>query len=208
MSFFSWAKSGRENAEHSGRNLQDGLFQIASQACHILVQVPTVPGPGLISIKASNTCSRPILTNRIAFIELNQRLPHINNNNNNKSIFFIKKVNNTHNISYGGSNTVTNVAYSKYPSTSRSPSNATSPMGASASSSYPSTSRTTSSNPHQHLETSRQAKDQDVVVLLPHRKSRTPRVKHKLSVSYFFTVVIYKNKNKISILKNSINKIK
>ncbi|XP_057334123.1 5'-3' exonuclease PLD3-like isoform X1 [Microplitis mediator] len=128
MSFFSWAKSGRENAEHSGRNLQDGLFQIASQACHILVQV-----------------------------------------------------NNTHNISYGGSNTVTNVAYSKYPSTSRSPSNATSPMGASASSSYPSTSRTTSSNPHQHLETSRQAKDQDVVVLLPHRKSRTPRVKHKLS---------------------------
>lgn len=26
-------------------------------------------------------------------------------------------------------------------------------------------------------------KDQDVVVLLPHRKNRTPRLKHKLSVS-------------------------
>ncbi|CAD6213375.1 GSCOCG00004039001-RA-CDS [Cotesia congregata] len=125
MSFFSWAKSGRENAEHSGRNLQDGLFQIASQACHILVQV-----------------------------------------------------NNTHNVSYGGSNTVTNVAYSKYPSSSRGPSTGSSPMGASGSGkSYPSTS----SNSHQHLETPRRAKDQDVVVLLPSRKSRTPRVKHKLS---------------------------
>lgn len=40
MSFFSWKGSSRsENAEHTGRNLQDGLFQIASQACHILVQV-------------------------------------------------------------------------------------------------------------------------------------------------------------------------
>ncbi|CAG5082083.1 Protein of unknown function [Cotesia congregata] len=134
MSFFSWAKSGRENAEHSGRNLQDGLFQIASQACHILVQV-----------------------------------------------------NNTHNVSYGGSNTVTNVAYSKYPSSSRGPSTGSSPMGASGSGkSYPSTS----SNSHQHLETPRRAKDQDVVVLLPSRKSRTPRVKHKLSVSNFSAIPV------------------
>lgn len=40
MSFFAWKGSNRsENTEHGGRNLQDGLFQIASQACHILVQV-------------------------------------------------------------------------------------------------------------------------------------------------------------------------
>lgn len=30
---------GGGGSEHTGRNLQDGLFQIASQACHILVQV-------------------------------------------------------------------------------------------------------------------------------------------------------------------------
>jgi len=30
---------GGSGTEHTGRNLQDGLFQIASQACHILVQV-------------------------------------------------------------------------------------------------------------------------------------------------------------------------
>jgi len=30
---------GGGGSEHTGHNLQDGLFQIASQACHILVQV-------------------------------------------------------------------------------------------------------------------------------------------------------------------------
>lgn len=48
MSFFFGRKTstgdgggggGGKGAEHTGRNLQDGLFQIASQACHILVQV-------------------------------------------------------------------------------------------------------------------------------------------------------------------------
>lgn len=48
MSFFGWGKTGRDGAgcgeheQHHGRNLQDGLFQIASQACHILVQVRAV----------------------------------------------------------------------------------------------------------------------------------------------------------------------
>ncbi|KAK0181173.1 hypothetical protein PV327_003479 [Microctonus hyperodae] len=127
MSFFSWGRSGRESQEHSGRNLQDGLFQIASQACHILVQV-----------------------------------------------------NNTQNVSYGGNNTVTNVAYSKYTTsddgnthgacTSTSP-----PRSSSTATSSTSKSFTTRANPTT-------PKDQDVVVLLPHRKSRTPRLKHKLSV--------------------------
>lgn len=50
MSFFGWGKTTGGNAgggtgtaglgaEQPGHNLQDGLFQIASQACHILVQV-------------------------------------------------------------------------------------------------------------------------------------------------------------------------
>lgn len=43
MSFFTWKGSNRsENIEHAGHNLQDGLFQIASQACHILVQVSLI----------------------------------------------------------------------------------------------------------------------------------------------------------------------
>ncbi|OXU24625.1 hypothetical protein TSAR_006065 [Trichomalopsis sarcophagae] len=121
MSFFGWGKSGRDaNTDHTGRNLQDGLFQIASQACHILVQV-----------------------------------------------------NNTHNVSYGGSNRVTNVAYSKYSggegSTSLS-SPATSPPSAPASGVYT-----------KNVGTDPLLKDQDVVVLLPQRKSRTPRIRHKLA---------------------------
>jgi hypothetical protein len=41
MSFFGrkMGGGGGSGTEHTGRNLQDGLFQIASQACHILVQV-------------------------------------------------------------------------------------------------------------------------------------------------------------------------
>lgn len=43
MSFFTWKESNRsENIEHAGHNLQDGLFQIASQTCHILVQVSLI----------------------------------------------------------------------------------------------------------------------------------------------------------------------
>ncbi|GAB1866559.1 Phospholipase D3 [Camponotus japonicus] len=119
MSFFGRKMSGRSggSSEHTGRNLQDGLFQIASQACHILVQV-----------------------------------------------------NNTHNVSYGGSNNVNNIAYSKYSMAGGS----TTPTTSS------STKGTTSDKTYPKYAESRD-KDQDVVVLLPHRKNRTPRLKHKLS---------------------------
>ncbi|KAI4475234.1 hypothetical protein M0804_014428 [Polistes exclamans] len=119
MSFFGWKKGGSDTSDNTGRNLQDGLFQIASQACHILVQV-----------------------------------------------------NNTHNVSYGGgSNNVTNVAYSKYSTAGGSTtlSTSTSVRGTSSGKPYP-----------KYAEP--RTKDQDVVVLLPHRKSRTPKIKHKLSV--------------------------
>ncbi|XP_023247850.1 phospholipase D3-like [Copidosoma floridanum] len=113
MSFFGWGRGARETADdHPGRNLQDGLLQIASQACHILVQV-----------------------------------------------------NNTQNVSYGGSNRVTNVAYSK---NSEGLGVASSSLGASGSGVY-------SKNVDSRL------KDQDVVVLLPPSKSRTPRIRHKLA---------------------------
>lgn len=119
MSFFGRKMGGRSggSSEHTGRNLQDGLFQIASQACHILVQV-----------------------------------------------------NNTHNVSYGGSNNVNNIAYSKYSMAGGS----TTPTTSS------STKGTTSDKTYPKYAESRD-KDQDVVVLLPHRKNRTPRLKHKLS---------------------------
>ncbi|KAI4504438.1 hypothetical protein M0802_000909 [Mischocyttarus mexicanus] len=119
MSFFGWKKGGSDTSDNTGRNLQDGLFQIASQACHILVQV-----------------------------------------------------NNTHNVSYGGgSNNVTNVAYSKYSAAGGSTTLSTSSTSA----------RGTSSGKPYPKYAEPQTKDQDVVVLLPHRKSRTPRVKQKLS---------------------------
>ncbi|OAD52164.1 Phospholipase D3 [Eufriesea mexicana] len=121
MSFFAWKGSNRsENTEHAGRNLQDGLFQIASQACHILVQV-----------------------------------------------------NNTHNVSYGGNNNVRNIAYSKC-----SGSDDDSIHLAASSTSKGTTSTTVKSYTKYRKE---RDKDQDVVVLLPHRKSRTPFVKQKLS---------------------------
>nr|XP_033328815.1 phospholipase D3-like [Megalopta genalis] len=120
MSFFGWKGSSRsENNEHTGRNLQDGLFQIASQACHILVQV-----------------------------------------------------NNTHNVSYGGNNNVRNIAYSKCSvkdEDSANPANTTVSKGASS---------TVKSYTKYAKEA---AKDQDVVVLLPHRRNKTAFVKHKLS---------------------------
>ncbi|KAH0953755.1 hypothetical protein HN011_008467 [Eciton burchellii] len=116
MSFFGrkMGGGGGSGTEHTGRNLQDGLFQIASQACHILVQV-----------------------------------------------------NNTHNVSYGGNNNVNNIAYSKY-----------SVAGGSA---VPTTSSSTKGPTTAKTYAGPQGKDQDVVVLLPHRKNRTPRFKHKLS---------------------------
>ncbi|EFN65992.1 Phospholipase D3 [Camponotus floridanus] len=119
MSFFGRKMGGRSggSSEHTGRNLQDGLFQIASQACHILVQV-----------------------------------------------------NNTHNVSYGGSNNVNNIAYSKYSMAG----------GSTTSTTSSSTKGTTSDKTYPKYAESRD-KDQDVVVLLPHRKNRTPRLKHKLS---------------------------
>ncbi|XP_076658422.1 5'-3' exonuclease PLD3 isoform X1 [Halictus rubicundus] len=120
MSFFGWKGSSRsESSEHTGRNLQDGLFQIASQACHILVQV-----------------------------------------------------NNTHNVSYGGNNNVRNIAYSKCSARdedSINPASATVAKGASS---------TVKSYTKYAKEA---AKDQDVVVLLPHRRNKTAFVKHKLS---------------------------
>ncbi|EZA57925.1 Phospholipase D3 [Ooceraea biroi] len=115
MSFFGRRMGGGGGgSEHTGRNLQDGLFQIASQACHILVQV-----------------------------------------------------NNTHNVSYGGNNNVNNIAYSKY-----------SVAGGSA---VPTTSSSTKGPTTAKTYAGPQGKDQDVVVLLPHRKNRAPRLKHKLS---------------------------
>lgn len=108
---------GGGGSEHTGHNLQDGLFQIASQACHILVQV-----------------------------------------------------NNTHNVSYGGSNNVNNIAYSKYSTAggSTAPTTSSSTKGTTVDKTYP-----------KYAEP--RDKDQDVVVLLPHRKNRAPRLKHKLS---------------------------
>ncbi|KAL0100167.1 hypothetical protein PUN28_019537 [Cardiocondyla obscurior] len=111
---------GGGGGEHTGHNLQDGLFQIASQACHILVQV-----------------------------------------------------NNTHNVSYGGSNNVNNIAYSKYSTAGGS----TAPTTSSSSSS---TRSATAAKAYPKYAEPRD-KDQDVVVLLPHRKNRAPRLKHKLS---------------------------
>ncbi|XP_012528482.1 5'-3' exonuclease PLD3 [Monomorium pharaonis] len=114
---------GGGNSEHTGHNLQDGLFQIASQACHILVQV-----------------------------------------------------NNTHNVSYGGSNNVNNIAYSKYStaggSTAPTTSSSSTTKGATTAKAYPKYAEQYNKGPN---------KDQDVVVLLPHRKNRAPRLKHKLS---------------------------
>ncbi|XP_043266213.1 5'-3' exonuclease PLD3-like [Colletes gigas] len=120
MSFFGWRSGGRsENSEHTGRNLQDGLFQIASQACHILVQV-----------------------------------------------------NNTHNVSYGGSNNVRNIAYSK----------CSTKDGDSIGLAGCSVNRGAASTVKSYTKyTKERRKDQDVVVLLPHRKNRTALVKHKLS---------------------------
>ncbi|KAJ8688433.1 hypothetical protein QAD02_024228 [Eretmocerus hayati] len=146
MSFFGWGKEEQApTTDHPGRNLQDGLFQIASQACHILVQV-----------------------------------------------------NNTHNVSYGGSNSVTNLAYARtivgegsgvLSPTAGLGGIATSP-GAPTSSSSPSSpgvgigcslgSATSGAYP-KNVDASRLSKDQDVLVLLPQGKSRTPRVRHKLA---------------------------
>lgn len=80
-------------------------------------------------------------------------------------------------MSYGGSNRVTNVAYSKYSpggeaSSSLSGSAAAGPASTSASGVY-----------MKNVGTDPLLKDQDVVVLLPQRKSRTPRIRHKLAVS-------------------------
>ncbi|CAK9831259.1 5'-3' exonuclease PLD3 [Anthophora retusa] len=120
MSFFAWRGGNRsESSEHVGRNLQDGLFQIASQACHILIQV-----------------------------------------------------NNTHNVSYGGNNNVKNIAYSKC---SGNDEDSINPATCSASKGTTSTVRSYTKYMKER------GKDQDVLVLLPHRKSRTPLVKNKLS---------------------------
>lgn len=80
-------------------------------------------------------------------------------------------MNNTHNVSYGGSNNVNNIAYSKYSTAggSTAPTTSSSTKGATAAKAYP-----------KYAEP--RDKDQDVVVLLPHRKNRAPRLKHKLSV--------------------------
>ncbi|XP_076750929.1 5'-3' exonuclease PLD3 [Xylocopa sonorina] len=119
MSFFGWKKSNRSgNTEHAGRNLQDGLFQIASQACHILVQV-----------------------------------------------------NNTHNVSYGGNNNVRNIVYSKCSGNDESATNLA-PCSA---------NKGTTTVKSYTRYTKERDKDQDVVVLLPHHKNKTPLVKQKLS---------------------------
>ena len=90
-------------------------------------------------------------------------------------------MNNTHNVSYGGSNSVTNVAYSKYSAGDRSSTNVAS---SSSSTAGGGTSSSTSRSYATATGKTRRTNDQDVVVLLPsHRKSRTPRIRHKLSVS-------------------------
>lgn len=87
-------------------------------------------------------------------------------------LLLILQVNNTHNISYGGNNTVTNVAYSKYSQEQPGPSTSTQ-----------SGTKTSSSPKSYENRSGTSVKDQDVVVLLPQRKTRTPRIKNKLSVS-------------------------
>lgn len=86
----------------------------------------------------------------------------------------IVMVNNTHNVSYGGSNNVNNIAYSKYSTAGGTTTSTTSSStkGATAAKAYPKYAEQYNKGPN---------KDQDVVVLLPHRKNRAPRLKHKLS---------------------------
>lgn len=65
-----------------------------------------------------------------------------------------------------------NIAYSKYSTAggSTAPTTSSSTKGTTIDKTYP-----------KYAES--RDKDQDVVVLLPHRKNRAPRLKHKLSVS-------------------------
>ncbi|EFN84877.1 Phospholipase D3 [Harpegnathos saltator] len=88
----------------------------------------------------------------------------------NGAAFFVE-VNNTHNVSYGGSNNVNNIAYSKY---------STAGGGSTVTATSSSTKGATTAKAYPKYAEPRD-KDQDVVVLLPHRKNRTPRLKHKLS---------------------------
>lgn len=86
-------------------------------------------------------------------------------------MIFSLEVNNTHNVSYGGSNNVNNIACSKYSTAGDSNTPTTS-----------SSTKGTTEKPYPAKYTESRPKDQDVLVLLPNRKSRTPRLKHKLSV--------------------------
>ena len=86
-------------------------------------------------------------------------------------------MNNTHNVSYGGNNNVRNIAYSKCSSDNDEDSVR---HAASSANKASATASTVKSYTKYRKE---EGKDQDVVVLLPpRRKSRTPLVKHKLSV--------------------------
>lgn len=76
------------------------------------------------------------------------------------------------NVSYGGSNRVTNIAYSK----NSGGASTSSEGGASGSGVY-----------SKNADTSH--KDRDVVVLLPQNKSRTPKINHKLAVSFFYPIL-------------------
>uniref|UniRef100_A0ABD2XDW7 PLD phosphodiesterase domain-containing protein n=1 Tax=Trichogramma kaykai TaxID=54128 RepID=A0ABD2XDW7_9HYME len=147
MSFFGWSKRDDQDSNcatdnGAGRDLQAGLFQIAHQACHILVQV-----------------------------------------------------NNTHNVSYGGSNSVTNVsAYSsshQYTASGGGGVEADSRAGSGGTVVATTCSSSSSLSSPSGVLYGRNVgggggadgriKDQDVVVLLPPGKSRTPRIKHKLA---------------------------
>lgn len=80
-------------------------------------------------------------------------------------------MNNTHNVSYGGSNNVNNIAYLKYSMAGDPtvPATSSSTKGATAAKAYP------------KYAAGPRPKDQEDV-LLPQHKNRKPRLKHKLSV--------------------------
>lgn len=216
MSFFAWKGSNRsDSTEPAGHNLQDGLFQIASQACHILVQVSwqaisiimkslifrssliAMPCHAMLycticNLKFYRMYTHPFfppnLFTDIMYILRIYMLPFPNPSylavlvtafnwkflmENEKKLNFVQKVNNTHNVSYGGNNSVRNIAYSKC---SGKDEDATSLPTCSV-------SKGTNSTVKSYTKYMKdREKDQDVIVLLPHRKRKTPFVKHKLSV--------------------------
>ncbi|CAB0029498.1 unnamed protein product, partial [Trichogramma brassicae] len=119
------------------------------------------------------------------------------------------EVNNTHNVSYGGSNSVTNVsAYSsshQYTASSGGGVEAGARAGSGGTVVATTCSSSSSLSSPSGVLYGRNVggggggadgriKDQDVVVLLPPGKSRTPRIKHKLATRHMSEVMVVQEK--------------